>query len=278
MIHPSTMAGQNLFTAGFGTTNPFQQNNSQFFRNTPFQTGGFGPGNNPFQGQPFGFGNQAGQIQNTINEILRQSLPSIVANFNSVPNGTFQTAFSPQNTFGYQNQAGPQGQYGFQTGNQGQFGLTGAIGTQGQFGPQFQNGFGEQNPLQNPNTFSQVVQQATNTTLQSLSQQIPGLFSQGLPGQTQTNILNSVAQVSQAVASCCCYCVAACLTPLYQGQNPQAFVNFVAQACTTVALACCTCVASSLLSTNQTQGIPFNLNATSPFGTPIGIPTGVGAF
>jgi len=296
MIHPSTMAGQNLFTAGFGTTNPFQQNNSPFFRNTPFQGGGFGPGNNPFQGQPFGLGNQT--IQNTINEILRQSLPSIVANFNNVPNGTFQTPFTsttpfgsqgqfgfqtgfgPQGNFGSQISAGPQGQFGFQTpfGNQGQFGLTGAIGTQGLFGPQFQTGFGDQNPLQNPNTFSQLVQQATTITLQSLNQQIPGLFSQSLPGQTQTNILNTVAQVCQAVASCCCYCVAACLTPLYQGQNPQAFVNFVAQACQTVALACCTCVASSLLSSNQSQGIPFNLNATSPFGTPIGIPTGVGAF
>jgi hypothetical protein len=302
MIHPSTMAGPNLFTAGFGTTNPFQQNNSPFFRNNPFQ-GGFGPGNNPFQGQAFGLGNQNAQIQNTVNEILRQSLPSIIASYNGLQNGTSQTPFTfgtpfgsqgqfgfqsslnPQSTFGLQNAFNPQGTLGFQSafGPQGQFGLQNPFVGQTQFGTTpygntFQTGFGDQNPLQNPNTFNQLVQQATNTTLQCLNQQIPGLISQGLTGQTQGNIQNTVAQVCQAVASCCCYCVAACLTPVYQGQNPQAFVSFVVQACTTVALACCLCTAQALLSSNQTQGVPFNLNTNSPFGTPIGIPTGVGAF
>src|SRR5947209_20587982 len=102
MIHPSTMAGPNWFTGSIGTTNPFQQSSSPLFRNTPFQGSGFGPGTNPFQNPSFGFGPQTGQIQNTINEVVRQALPSIVASLSTQPGNPFQTPFSTP--FGLQGQ------------------------------------------------------------------------------------------------------------------------------------------------------------------------------
>src|SRR5215216_3620773 len=84
MIHPSTLAGPNWFTGSFGPNTPFQQNNP-FFRNTPFQgqQGGFGFGTNPFQ-NPF-FGNNPAQYQNTINEFIRQTVPTAFSNIGFQP-------------------------------------------------------------------------------------------------------------------------------------------------------------------------------------------------
>src|SRR5687768_4855125 len=125
MIHPSTMAGPNWFTGNIGTTNPFQQNSSPFFRNTPFQgqQGGFGPGNNPFQSQQFGFGTNTTQMQNPINEIVRQTVPTILASFGIQPSGGFQ------NLLGQQGQFGSPSPFGFQIPS-----------GPAQFGPQFSSG------------------------------------------------------------------------------------------------------------------------------------------
>jgi len=322
MIHPSTMAGTNWFTTGVGTTNPFQQSGSPIFRSTPFQGSGIGPGTNPFQSQQFG--TQTAQIQNTINEVLRQAFPSILASLGSLPGYGFQNTltssgpFGQQGPFGFQTFTSPQGQLGVQTpfttqgqmgfqtpiGVPGQLGLQTPIGVPGQLGlqtpmglqgllgiqnpfgsqmlagpAQFQTGYWDQNPLQNPNTFWELVRQSTNLTLQSLNQQIPGL-SQGLLGQGQTPLQNVVAQVCQTLAYACCYTVAATLLPLGQTQPQPNFLNYVAQVSQTVALACCHTVAATLISSNQAQaqGIPFNLNNAPQFTGIPGIPTGAGAF
>jgi hypothetical protein len=145
MIHPSTMAGPNWFTGSFGTTNPFQQNSASFFRNPTFPSpqGGFGPGSSPFTSQTFGYGTTMTQLQNQINEITRQTIPTVLASYG------LPTAFGPQTPFTSQTSFGPQGTFGFQTpftlqspsvfptpfGFQTPFGST-------QFGSQFQTGFG----------------------------------------------------------------------------------------------------------------------------------------
>src|SRR5437879_5333250 len=100
MIHPSTMAGPTGFTAGFGTPNPFQQTISPFIRSTPFQGVGFGPGTTPFQNQPLGFGNQTAQMQNTINEIVRQTIPTALASIGFQPTGTLPGTFGFPTSFG----------------------------------------------------------------------------------------------------------------------------------------------------------------------------------
>jgi len=326
MIHPSNMAGTNWFTSGIGTTNPFQQSGSPFFRSTPFQGSGIGPGNNPFQSQQFG--TQTAQIQNTINEVLRQAFPSILASLGGLPGYGLQNMITSSGPFGQQGPLGfptftsPQGQLGFQTpfntpgqmgfqtpigvpgqlglqtpfGPQGLLGMQNPIGLQGllgaqspfgsqtltgpaQFGTQSQTGSWDPNSLQNPNTFWELVRQSTNLTLQSLSQQIPGL-SQGLLGQGQTPLQNVIGQVCQTLAYTSCYTVAACLTPLGQTQPQPNFLNYVAQVSQTVALACCYSVVATLTSSNQAQaqGIPFNLNNAPQFTGIPGIPTGAGAF
>jgi len=262
MIHPSTMAGPTGLTAGFGTTNPFQQNLSPFIRSTPFQTSGFGPGITPFQNQPFGFGNQGGQVQNTINEIVRQTIPSVLATYGIPPTGTFQSQFGFPTNGGF-----PQ-----------TFGST-------PFGqPQFQPG----DPFQNQGFISELIRQSTTQALQNLGQQTPFFPGQGTLGPTQQffgtqntfgttqpqqQYLNQVALCCQQVAQC----TAQNLLQCGLGQNP----TFVAQCCQAVVA----CLAQCCLQSSPTQqiqstafNVPFNLNNTPQFGVTPGIPTGVGAF
>jgi hypothetical protein len=257
MIHPSTMAGPTGLTAGFGTTNPFQQNLSTFIRSTPFQTSGFGAGNTPYQTPPFGFGNQGAQVQNTINEIVRQSIPSVLASYGIPTNGSFQSQFGFPTAFGFPQTIGstPFGQQQFQPGD----------------------------TFQNQAFFSELIRQSTNQALQNLGQQNPYLFGQGNPGASfygtqntfgfsQQQYLNQVAQCCQQVAQC----TAQNLVQCGLGQNP----TFVAQCCQAVVATLSQC----LLQANPTQiqstffNAPFNLNNTPQFGITPGIPTGVGAF
>jgi hypothetical protein len=259
MIHPSTMAGPAGLSAGFGTTNPFQQNLSTFIRSTPFQTSGFGPGTTPFQSQPFGFGNQGAQVQNTINEIVRQTIPSVLANYGIQPNGSLQSSFGFPTNFGFPQTIGTT-----------PFGLQ-----------QFQLG----DMLQNQGFFSEIIRQATNQALQNLGQQTPFLYGQGTLGPTQSffgtsntlgisqqQYLNQVAQCCQQVAQC----TAQNLVQCGLGQNP----GFVAQCCQAVT----SCLAQCLLQFNPTQlqnttfNPTFNLNNTPQFGVNPGIPAGAGAF
>jgi len=262
MIHPSTMAGPTGLTAGFGTTNPFQQNLSTFIRSTPFQTSGFGPGTNPFQSQPFGFGNQGAQVQNTINEIVRQTIPSVLGNYGIPSTGSFQ------------------GQFGFPT----TFGFPQTIGSTPFGMQQFQPGDG----FQNQGFIAELIRQSTTQALQNLGQQNPYLFGQGnlgttqsffgtpntfgSPQQPQQQYLNQVAQCCQQVAQC----TAQNLVQCGLGQNP----TFIAQCCQAVVATLSQC----LLQANPTQfqsagfNTPFSLNNTPQFGVSPGIPTGVGAF
>jgi hypothetical protein len=291
MIHPSTMAGPNWLGNSFGTT-PFSQNLS-LFRSTPFQGSTFAPGTNQFP-TSFGFGpQQSWPIQNTINEITRQVLPTVLANYGFSPNLLtnalpFQTPFGPQ----------------------GQFGLQGAIGypqTLGltPFGTPFQNGFGDfQTVLQNPTLLAELARQSTNLALQTIGQQVPGQFfpnafgqpttgfgtltglgtpftatgmsSFGTPGlfgiQPQQQLLNTIAQVCQNVTSC----VGQCLVQFCQSQGIPFNPSIVAQCCQTVA----TCVAQCLVQMAQGQSTPLNTNlsSTPQFSVSPGIPTGAGAF
>jgi len=274
MIHPSTMAGPTGLTAGFGTTNPFQQNLSTFIRSTPFQTSGFGPGINPFQSQPFGFGNQGAQVQNTINEIVRQTIPSVLANYGIPSNGSFQSQFGFPTSFGTPTPFGLQTPFGSQQ----TFGST-------PFGQQFQPG----DPFQTQGFISELIRQSTTQALQNLGQQNPMLFGQGTMGTTQSffgtpntfgisqqqqqqQYLNQVAQCCQQVAQCTAQNIVQCGL----GQNP----TFVAQCCQAVVATLSQC----LLQANPTQfqsagfNTPFSLNNTPQFGVSPGIPTGVGAF
>jgi len=258
MIHPSTMAGPTGLTAGFGTTNPFQQNLSPFIRSTPFQTSGFGPGTTPFQSQPFGFGNQGAQVQNTINEIVRQTIPSVLANYGIPPTGSFQSQIGFPTTFGFQQTLGNT-----------------------PFGLQFQPG----DVFQNQGFVTELIRQSTNQALQNLTQQNPLLFGQGTLGPNQSffgtpNTLGiSQQQYLNQVAQCCqqaTQCVAQAIVQCGLAQN----ATFVAQCCQQVA----SCLAQCLLQFGPTQiqsaafSAPFNLNNTPQFGVTPGIPTGVGAF
>jgi len=265
MIHPSTLAGPTGLTAGFGTPNPFQQNISPFIRSTPFQTSGFGPGTTPFQNQPFGFGNQGAQVQNTINEIVRQTIPNVLANYGIQPTGTFQNQFGFPTNFGFP-----------QTNGSTPFGPT-----------QFQPG----DPFQNQGFISELIRQSTTQALQNLGQQTPFFNGQGTFGPTQqffgpqnTFGINPQQQQQQQylsqVAQCCqqvAQCTAQNLLQCGLGQNP----GFVAQCCQAVT----SCLAQCLLQFSPTQqiqstgfNVPFNLNNTSQFGVTPGIPTGAGAF
>jgi hypothetical protein len=268
MIHPSTMAGPNWFTGSFGTTNPFQQNTS-FFRNTPFggQQGGFGPGINPFQSQPMGFGTTTMQLQNTINEIVRQTVPTILANCGIQPNNM-------QGTFGFQTGINP-GQIGFST----PFGFQTPTGP-AQFGPQFQSSTWTspspfvtdyqtqiQNQIQQQAYVAEMIRQATQQAIQSLTQQIPGILTQGLSWQGTTSQpysgIGTMAFTGPQNAF---------TTHQQQQQNLWNLINQVTQAVTQ-------CVLASLTQQNQTQNTPYNLNIGSPQSsvTP-GIPTGAGVF
>jgi len=265
MIHPSTMAGPNWFTGSFGTTSPFQQNSSSFFRNTPFGGGGPGPANNPFQSLSFGFNSNPTQMQNTINEIVRQTVPTILANF-GMTQGSFgfqtqQAPFGFQTPFNFQTPTGPA-QYGPQFTNS-------SWGTDWQ--SQIQNQF--QNQFQNQNFLAEVIRQSTNQAIQNLMQQNPNAFGQGISGigttpfaanAFNTNWQQQVQQLQQQQ-----------IQQLQQQQQQQSFWNTVSQVCQTVAA----CVIACLTPQNQIQSTPFNINTGSTqFGVSAGIPTGAGAF
>lgn len=267
MIHPSTMAGPNLFASGLGT-NPFQPGISPFLRSTAFPGGGFGFGPTPFPGQPFGFGGQT--TQNTISEIVRQTVPQALASCGLLPGGITQSAFGFPGTTGFQTPFGPT-----------------------QFGPQLPfGGFDPQSSLQTPGLISEIARQTATLALQNLGQQYPALLSQGLTGQfqpgfgqgttpwgtpqgfgtnfQQQNLPNAIAQCCQAAASC----VTSCLAQFCQTQGVPLNPNLVTQCCQVVT----SCVASCLLQLCQAQSAPFSLNNTSQFGISSGIPAGVGAF
>lgn len=304
MIHPSTMAGPNWFTGSFGTTNPYQQNTTPFsrgnpfqgpqggfgFGTTPFQNIGFGFGTTPFQNTGFGFGTNPNQIQNAINEIVRQTVPTIVASYGFQPTNGFQI---------------PTGNW--------------------TFGNPFQNtpGF----DWQTQNFLSEIIRQTTNQALQNLPQFVS---TGGFPGTTwgnnpnlgfnpqQQNTWNLVgqlcAQACQQVCQTTCQAIVACCVTCLNQQNTsfnlwnptttaqqQNVWNVVGQICQqacqqlcqTTCQAIVTCCNVSLNTQNtsynvNTPGIPFTFNTpNTPFNftnnapqysfTP-GIPTGAGAF
>ena len=209
MIHPSTLAGPNWFTGSFGTNNPFQQNTSPFFRNTPFQgqQGGFGFGNNPFQNPSLGFGNNPAQFQNTINEIIRQTLPTAFTNFGFQPTNGFQTPSYGWNPNGFQTPTFGWNPNGFQTPT-----------NTWTFGNQFQN-----TPFNNWQTqsfFTELIRQTTNQVLQSFQQLNQTSFSN--PQQQQ--IWNTCVQICQQAcyASCqpVCQAIVTCAVEAVNQQNP----------------------------------------------------------
>jgi len=330
MIHPSTLAGPNWFTGSFGPNNPFQQNTSPFFRNTPFQgqQGTFGFGANPFQGQqstsgfganpfqnPF-IGNSPGQFQNTINEIIRQTVPTAFTSFGYQPTNGFQTPTFNWNTNGIQMPF-----------------------NNGTFGPQLQN-----TPFSNWQTqsfFNELIRQTTNQVMQSFPQ-----FSQTSPYQgtnwqnnpnlgtnPQQQLWNNCAQicqqscywscqaVCQTIVSCAIECINQQNTTL-NTNNPTNIQNIwntcvqicqqaCQQICQTICQSVITCATTIINQQNPTfgfnqqttpfnftqqntpfglttpnmpfnfnnQNTPYNFNATAPqFSFTPGIPTGAGAF
>lgn len=307
MIHPSTMAGPNWYTGTFGTTNPFQQTSSAFFRNTPFggSQGWFGPGNNPYQTQQFGFGTTMTPIQNMINEVIRQTVPTTLASY-GIPTG-YQTSFGPV-SMGFQNPSGSA-----------------------QFGPQFQTSpwtnYTMNTDWQNQNMIAEMIRQATNQAIQNTFAQNPTLFNPyGTPVSTlgtnlqQQNLANTVTQVCQQCCQTACQsicqavftCVSECLNQTtnpfqqtnatqtnWQQQNLWNFCLQVCQqccqtTCQTICQAVATCVNECINQQSRGQNIPFSTmqnfpfrsqttpfsfsNATSQYSPTTGIPTGVGAF
>jgi hypothetical protein len=292
MIHPSTLAGPNWFTGSFGTNNPFQQNTSPYFRNTPFQgqqggfgfgnspfqgqQGGFGFGNNPFQGQLGGFGSNPAQFQNTINEIIRQTVPTGFTGLGFQPTNGFQTP-----TFGWNSN-------GFQTPTN-----TWTLGTQLQNTP-FNN-------WQTQSFFTELIRQTTNQVLQSLPQlNQTGLYQGTNPQQQQ--FWNTCVQVCQQACywSCqpVCQAIVTCAVEAVNQQNPNnqtniqniwnTCVQICQQACQQVCQTVCqSVITTAITTTNQQttpfgftqQNTPFNINTSAPqYSFTPGIPTGVGAF
>jgi hypothetical protein len=195
MIHPSTMAGPNWFTANLGMTSPFQQSTTPFSRTTPFQgpQGGYGPGNTPFQTHPFAMGTNTMQMQNTINEIVRQTVPRVLASCGIQPSGVFPSQYGFQSPFGFQSQSGTT-----------------------PFGQTFQTPlFGD---WQTQIAIQEIARQATNQAIQNLTQQNPWVFAQGIQGSygttwqqpfgQQQNIANLIGQVCQAVTTSVMECLA----------------------------------------------------------------------
>jgi hypothetical protein len=266
MIHPSTMAGPNWFTGSFGTTNPFQQPNTPFFRNTPFagSQGGFTPGSSLFQNPTFGFGTNPSQIQNAINEISRQAIPTVLASFGLPPNSGYQTPFGFSSPMGFQNTSWSIGSP-----------ITG----------DWQNGINE------------MIRQTTNQAFQSTLQQTSPFYAAGTtpftgtPGTfgtnwQQQNVGNLIVQICQqaCIQTCQTICQAAitCANVSLNAQNltqgtffstpntvfgnnqQQSLWNFIGQicqqacqqACQTICQAVITC-ANALSSQNLTQGTPF---------------------
>jgi len=301
MIHPSTMAGPNWFSGTFGATNPFQQTSSAYFRNTPFGSPfGFGPGNNPFQNPTFGYGaNTNQQLQTMINEIIRQTVPTTLASY-GLANG-FQSpiGFSSLGSqipfgstqFGSQYPINPGTNFTMNTDWQNQNYLTEMIrqttnqaiqNTLAQ-NPSLFNAYNNPtgafgtNPQQNiANVVTQVCQQACQTTCQTTCQAIITCVNECLNqpnNQFQTNwqqqnLWNVTLQVCQQACQQICQTICqATITAVTESLNQQQ--NRIQS--------------SPFLSTQNTQfrsqTTPFAFNTTtSPFGTPTGIPTGVGAF
>jgi hypothetical protein len=310
MIHPSTMAGPNWFTGSFGTFNPFQQSSSTFFRSTPFAgpQGGFGPGFNPYQNPSFGFGPNTPQIQNMINEIVRQTVPTTLASF-GIPTTGFSSPYGFSFPYGFSYTGG------FQT-------PTGSA----QFGPSFPG-----SPWMNPTPggdWTETIRQATNQAIQNLAQQNPTLFSAfttplaGTPGlfgtNPQQNLANVIGQVCYQACQSACQTIyqalAVCVneainqqnqmtnTPFGMGYASQNLQNIAAQVCQqacqttcqTICQAVATTVNESINQQNRTSrpsfanvpGTPFAgtspaygfANASSPFASTTGIPAGAGAF
>jgi hypothetical protein len=263
MIHPSTLAGPNWFTGSIGTTHPFQQSTTPFFRNAQVQGPqvAFAPGIPPIQPQSIGPMLNTTQMLNTINEIVRQTVPLTIANGGFQPTAGFQTPF------GFPTPLGQQGPHAFQT----------------PLGPSFPTGAHYQQPQllnttpiygnwqnQTQSFIPELIRQATGQVIQTLYQQNPALFSQAMYGQTQPihgigmqypgqNIYgtgwqqqqhyqNFVAQVCQAVASC----VNECLNQQAQTQNT---------------------LYSTPNTPYYTQSTPFNAtNPTAQYSTPTGVP------
>jgi len=310
MIHPSTLAGPNWFTGSFGTNNPFQQNTSPFFRNTPFQgqQGGFGFGTNPFQGQQgsfgfgtnpfqnpsFGFGNNPAQFQNTVNEFIRQTVPTPFSNYGFQPTNGFQSPTGNWNTTGFQAPTNPWS-----------------------FGTQFQN-----TPFNNWQTqglFTELIRQTTNQVMQSFPQfNGTGTF-QGTNWQNnpnfgtnpqQQNLWSTCAQICQqtcyATCQTVCQAIVTCATECINQQNtafttnPQSIWNTCVQICQQACQQVCQTICQSVITgavttinqqnpsfnfnTQNTpffnpQNTPFNFNTTAPqYSFTPGIPTGAGAF
>jgi hypothetical protein len=259
------MAGPNWFTANLGTTNPFQQNTTPFQRIPSIQgpQAGYGTGNTLFQSQPFFTGNNMMQMQmqNTINEIVRQTVPRVLASCG------IQTS-----TMGFQSPYGYQSQYGFQT----------PIGQQFQSTPwTTQTSLFNQSPIsgdwQTQIILQEVVRQATNQALQSITQQNPTLMGQSAQTpygtnwqqqqQQQQNLWNLVGQICQAVTTSLVECLTqsnlgqgtpySTITNQYLGQQPY----FQQQ------------------QQPFGQQSPLSMGNTQPqFGVTTGIPAGAGAF
>jgi hypothetical protein len=256
MIHPSTMAGTNWTTGNFGTTHPFQQSSMPFPRTTPFQgpQSTYGPGVNPFQNQPFGINTM--QMQNNINEIVRQIVPRVLSSCGIPSSMGLQTPFGQPGQFGFQNPA--------------------------QFGTPYQGSLWANPTLtygdwQSPNALQELVRQATIQTVQNLYQPSPYQFTQTPWGQNQLfqgpqnpyggtwqpqNLMNLIGQVCQAVTST----VIECLNQPNQTQS--ALYN----------------LGNTPFTTQQTpfypqQQTPLNIGSSQPqYGVSAGIPAGVGAF
>jgi hypothetical protein len=241
MIHPSNMAGPNWFTGSFGTTNPFQQANTPFFRSTPFlgSQGGYGPGSN----LSFGIGTNPSQIQNTINEITRQTIPTVLSSFGLQPNLGYQTPFGFSSPTGFPN--APWSTLNPMTGD-------------------WQNNINE------------MIRQTTNQAFQSAWQQTAPFSGMGTspftgtPGTLgtnwqQQNLGNYIAQVCQQA------CQQTCQT-LCQAVITAANVALSAQ----------TQTQGTLFNTQNTPfGIPnspFAFNNVPQYGVTTGIPAGAGAF
>jgi hypothetical protein len=140
------------------------------------------------------------QMQNTINEIVRQTVPRVLASCGIQPSGVFQSQYGFQSPFGFQSQTGTT-----------------------PFGQSFQTPlFGD---WQTPFAIQEITRQVTNQAIQNLAQQNPWAFAQGIQGSygmtwqqpfgQQQNVANLIGQVCQAVTTS----VIECLTQLSSSQG-----------------------------------------------------------
>jgi len=283
------MAGPNWFTGSFGTTSPFQQTSSTFFRNTPFGGGGFGPGNTPFSNPSFGFSGSTFPFQNMIQEIVRQTVPQSLASA-GFPTTGFQTAFGTPGPFSSPNP------WSFPT-------PTGPTA----FGFPFQT-----SEWQNPGLFSEIIRQATNQAIQTTwpsnatgfnpfaSSPTTPYFGLGTTGQQQNlpiSILQICQQACQSIGQTLCQAVITGVTeslntqsfsqntpfsgfgfnPQQQntpfsgfGFNPQQqnIWNLCAQICQQACLQVCTTVCQTVAACVNECLNTQNASPNAPFGTP----------